>query len=93
VDFGDEPVELEPESATLARQPGTFTGETDVLAGEATREHVGKETVCGESIGGETAHVVVDRHAGPVFVEYLSAEPVDFTEGDSLESSCSFKSE
>jgi hypothetical protein len=75
-------VELEPQPASFAGEPGAASGGADVLAGEAAADDVGSVvSKYIEQFSRKCFHVVEAEHAGPVLPEDAARLRVEFTEG------------
>ena len=69
-EFADEPVELKPETRARPFEARAFTGEADVLAGEAAANDVDwSNAVLFKSCCIECPHVVIDWNVAPVFAK------------------------
>jgi len=73
--------ELKPERRTRAIKTPAWTGQRDVLAGEASADRVNGNSICGKAEPGELRDVGIDRHLGPVFRQHVLAEGIDLAEG------------
>ena len=92
-EFADEPRELKPESRTRPFEAGAFTGEADILTGEAAANNVGSSDASArESIRAELAHVAEHRNSGPMLIENRRCVGVLLTECDGAEPAGAFES-
>ena len=82
LDFFDDPRVFKPEAALCALKSCASARDTDVLAGEATTDKIGNNSVCSKALIGKMAHVFVDGDVGPVLSEDASAVGFDFAECD-----------
>ena len=81
--LGDEALHLVPKAAACAVESAALPGRADILAREATADEVGGvDAVSPQALGGEPAHIVVERETGPMPGEDAAAPGVALAEGD-----------
>lgn len=80
--FLDDAEVFEPQAGTLSAEAGATAGDADVLAGEASADEVGNNSICAQSLAGDGSNVVINRHSRPMLRQDLAAERLDFAEGN-----------
>src|SRR6185312_4091420 len=77
---------LLPEARLRALNSRAHSCAANVLAGEASTEDIGNNSVIAQSRGGEFSDVIVDRYLRPMFSEHAPTERIDLAERDGLKS-------
>ena len=75
-DFGNEPVELEPETASAPAKSGSSTGEADVLTGKSSADNVDGSNICPS----QSPYILEDRHVRPMLAQHRAAVRLDLAE-------------
>jgi hypothetical protein len=89
--FANETGDFVKQAASLAFKACTFSGETNVLAGEPSCDDINGNSIGSKLLCGKLSHVSVAGHVWPVLCEDFARELFDFTECDGFKSACSFK--
>ena len=80
-----------PEPGSLTLKASALTSFANVLTGEAATDDVDFNSVSGQSVGCESADVVIAGHLGPVFRQHAPAEWINLAEGDRLKTARALK--
>jgi hypothetical protein len=84
-DFSDKSGKFAPQSASGAIKADTFSGNADVLAGEATTDCVNGNSVSGKPVCTDGGDIMIAPHLRPMLCQHPPRKRVNFTESGGVE--------